>query len=62
MQTAQNVKQAAISIQVRKADGRLVDFGVVSYFHRSPLRRLRYALLRRLGRAIPEHAIFTKEA
>ena len=58
MQLAQNVKQAAISVQVRKANGRLIDFGVVSYTHRNPLRRLRYALLRRLGRAVPEHAVF----
>ena len=59
VQVAQSVKQAAVSIRVTRADGRVEDLGVVGYYHRdSRRRRLRYALLRLLRRPIPEQRIF----
>lgn len=50
MQVPQGVKAATISAVVRRADGRVEDLGVVSAYHRSPVRRLLVALRQRLHR------------
>lgn len=57
MQAPVNAKQAAISVVVRRADGSVEDYGVVSYYHRQPLRRWLFALRRRFGR-VSEQALF----
>ena len=57
MQVASNTKQAAISVVVRRADGSVVDYGVVSYYHRSWVRRWWFAVRRRLG-GVDEQALF----
>lgn len=59
MQVASGVKQAAMSVRVQKTDGRVIDYGAVSYWHRNPLRRLWYALGKRLGRSVTTAALFS---
>lgn len=39
-----NVKEATISAVITRADGTIEDLGVVSYWHRNPLRRLVWAV------------------
>jgi hypothetical protein len=41
------LKSASTSIRVIRADGSVEEYGVVSYWHRNPLRRLWYRLTRR---------------
>lgn len=41
-----NVKEMAISAVVHRADGRVEDLGVISYYHRNPLRRVLWKLRR----------------
>lgn len=40
MQVAANVQEASISAVVIRADGTIENLGVVSYYHKNPLRRL----------------------
>lgn len=42
MNAAANVKQASLSAVVIRADGTREDLGVISYYHRNPLKRLIY--------------------
>ena len=44
--------QAAIGAVVIRADGRREDLGTVAYYHRNRLKRLRFRLLRALGRRV----------
>jgi hypothetical protein len=39
-----NAREASISCVVIRADGRIDDYGVVSYWHRNPLKRLAWKL------------------
>ncbi len=41
-------REQSMSVVVVRADGRREDHGVVSYWHRNPLRRWAWALRRRL--------------
>ena len=50
MQVPQGVQAASIRAIVTRADGTVVDYGVISRYHRSPLRRLLVALRQRLHR------------
>lgn len=43
------LKEASIRAVVRRADGTLEDLGVVSYWHRNPLRRWAWRLRRWLA-------------
>ena len=38
------VKEATIEVVVLRADGRREELGVVSYWHRNPLKRLAWRL------------------
>jgi hypothetical protein len=38
------VREASIAIKVIRADGTIEDRGVVSYYHRNPLRRLWHSI------------------
>lgn len=42
------MREASISAVVIRADGRVEDLGVVSYWHKSPLRRLAWRIGRQL--------------
>lgn len=44
MDAKQTVQEASISAVVIRADGRREDLGVVSYWHRNPLKRLAWRL------------------
>lgn len=61
MQVTSETKQAAVSIVVTRANGKVEDLGVVAYFHRNPMRRLLYALKRRLGMRVRERDLFRPE-
>lgn len=37
--TKVNAKSSSISVVVTRADGRVENFGLVSYWHRNPLKR-----------------------
>lgn len=39
-----SVREASIEAVIIRADGRREDLGVVSYWHRNPLKRWRFAL------------------
>ena len=39
-----NIKSAQIEAVITRADGRIERLGVVSYYHRNPLRRLAWHL------------------
>lgn len=52
MKANERVTQAVIGAVVIRADGTREDLGAVSYYHRNPLRRLRFRLLKRLGRRV----------
>ena len=54
VRVSQGIDEATISIVVTRADGRVEDYGVVAAYYRSPLRRLWYAVRRRLARRPPE--------
>lgn len=43
-QATQKFKEASISAVVIRADGTTEDLGVVSYWHKNPLRRLWWRL------------------
>jgi hypothetical protein len=47
---ASSAQEASISIVVIRADGTREDLGVVSYWHRNPLKRLQYRLRHRSGK------------
>lgn len=42
-------KSASIEITVIRADGTVEHHGVVSYWHRNPVKRFLYRLRRKLG-------------
>lgn len=42
------VREASISAVVIRADGTREDLGVVSYYHKNPLMRLKFKLDKRL--------------
>jgi hypothetical protein len=44
MDATQKMREASIAAVVIRADGSRQDLGVVSYWHRNPLRRLWWAL------------------
>jgi hypothetical protein len=44
--TRANVREATISITVTRADGSVEHMGVVSYWHRNPLKRTWFAAKR----------------
>lgn len=39
MQVDSSIKEASISAVIIRADGTTKDLGVISYYHRNPLRR-----------------------
>lgn len=39
------VREATIEAKVIRADGRVEDLGVVSYYHKNPLKRLIWRLM-----------------
>lgn len=43
-----DVKEASIQATVIRADGTREDLGVVSYYHRNPLKRAMWALKQKL--------------
>jgi hypothetical protein len=43
--TRANVREATIEAVITRADGRIERLGVVSYWHRNPLKRWAYALV-----------------
>ena len=47
MLTRANVREATIEITVTRADGRIERLGVVSYWHRNPLKRWAFAIARK---------------
>ena len=50
-QTARtNVKEASIEAIVIRADGRVEKLGVVSYYHKNPLKRAVWALKQKTRR------------
>lgn len=44
--TGRKTKHAAIRAVVHRADGTVEDHGLISYYHRNPLRRLLWQLSR----------------
>lgn len=46
--TRANVREATIEAVITRADGRIERLGVVSYWHRNPLRRLAFAVKRKI--------------
>ena len=58
LQVSSKTKQASISAVVTKADGTVIDYGVVAYYHVNPLRRWWFSLRQRLGRRITEDSLF----
>lgn len=42
--TPARMREASISAVVIRADGRIEDLGVVSYWHKNPLRRLAWRI------------------
>lgn len=50
IRVSQNVKAVTIAAVVIRADGTREDLGVVSYWHRNPLRRLSHAVSQFLRR------------
>lgn len=54
MDIARKPKQSSVSVVVIRKDGTREDLGIVSYFHENPLRRMRYAALRALGRRVDD--------
>jgi hypothetical protein len=58
IQTTQPVKNAAISIQITRADGTVEDLGVVAYHSTNPLKRALFAVRQRLGQHITEEQLF----
>jgi hypothetical protein len=49
-QTARGIGSAQVSAIITRADGTVEDLGVISYWHRNPLRRLWWRLNNRKGR------------
>jgi hypothetical protein len=49
-------KSTEIAIIVHRADGTIEDYGVVSYWHRNPLRRLAYRIRRAFFKPRVTHA------
>lgn len=47
---ARTAREASISAVIIRADGSREPLGVVSYWHRNPLRRLAFRLRRILGK------------
>lgn len=47
--TRAKVKEASVSLVVTRADGRVEDLGVVSYYHRNPLKRLAWRVRKLMG-------------
>lgn len=45
-----DVKEASIQATVIRADGRIEELGVISYYHRNPLKRAMWALKQKLRR------------
>jgi hypothetical protein len=48
MRSLGKAKEASIAVTVIRNNGQVERLGVVSYWHRNPLRRLWWALKRRL--------------
>jgi hypothetical protein len=44
----QQVREASISAVVTRADGSVEDLGIVSYYHKNPLKRWAFAIKRKL--------------
>lgn len=44
MQATQTIKQQTLEATVIRADGTVVNLGVIAYYHRNPLRRLAWRL------------------
>ena len=49
-QIGRSVVEASIAAVVIRKDGTREDLGVVSYWHRNPLKRLKWALAQRARR------------
>lgn len=58
MHVPANAKAAAISVVVRRADGTVQNLGVVSHYHRNPVRRALLSLRRRLGLRVSEQQVY----
>lgn len=54
MDVKQTPKQTAISAVVIRADGTRENLGIVAYHHKNPLRRLQFAIMKRLGRRVDD--------
>jgi hypothetical protein len=48
MQVRADVKEASIQATVIRADGTVEELGVVSYYHKNPLKRAMWALKQKL--------------
>jgi hypothetical protein len=44
MKAKGNVKEATIEVVVMRANGQRENFGVVSYWHKNPLKRLEWRI------------------
>jgi hypothetical protein len=55
------VKSASIAVKVTKADGTVIDYGVVSYWHRNPIRRLAWRLKQLIARRVEARAYCSHE-
>ncbi len=47
MDAKAKMKEASIAVRILRADGHVEDLGVVSYWHKNPLRRLWWRLRHR---------------
>ncbi len=50
MKATAGVKEASIAAVVIRADGTREDLGVISYYHRNPLKRIAWNVKKRLRR------------
>ena len=49
MKVMQQTKEATVSAVITRADGSTEDLGVISYWHKNPLRRLLWRARKLLG-------------
>lgn len=49
--TSQPVKQASVEAKIIRADGTVVDLGVIAYYHKNPFKRLGWRISQIFNRA-----------